>query len=141
MHTCASLRACLQYTMYPQSLYENIVRGAALGVPMYITEIGCADKSSDDHIRLANIESSIHQVRRKRMFCLDGLAAATWQRPSKAARGHTCMRVVHCNSLRGSALTAKLHGRCDAYMLFTVAARSFSRVLPPQTHNARTLCR
>jgi hypothetical protein len=54
--------ARVQYTMYPPSLYENIVRGAALGVPMYVTEIGCADKSKDDHIRLANIESSMHQA-------------------------------------------------------------------------------
>lgn len=49
--------------MYPQSLYENIVRGAALGVPIYITEIGAADRSDDDHVRLANIEASMHQAR------------------------------------------------------------------------------
>ena len=65
----------MQYTMYPPSLYENIVRGAALGVPMYVTEIGCADKSDDDHIRLANIESSMHQARRR--LCV--LFSSFWQ--------------------------------------------------------------
>ena len=64
----SSRSAHLQYTLYPPSLYENIVRGSALGVPMYITEIGAADKSDDDHIRLANIESCIHQARRSCEF-------------------------------------------------------------------------
>jgi hypothetical protein len=52
--------------MYPQSLYENIVRGSALGVPMYVTEIGCADKSKDDHVRIANVDSCMNQAR---TFC------------------------------------------------------------------------
>jgi hypothetical protein len=57
-----SVPVVVQYTMYPQSLYENIVRGSALGVPIYVTEIGCADKSPDDHIRIANIDSSMNQA-------------------------------------------------------------------------------
>ena len=60
--------------MYPQSLYENIVRGSALGVPMYVTEIGCADRSDDDHLRISNIESSMNQARLFSLFvhsCFD----------------------------------------------------------------------
>jgi hypothetical protein len=53
----------MQYTLYPHSLYENIVRGSALKVPMFVTEIGCADASDDDHVRSVNIETSMHQVR------------------------------------------------------------------------------
>lgn len=64
--TCLTRLFLLQYTMYPQSLYENIVRGSALGVPMYVTEIGCADKSKDDHVRIANVDSCMNQAR---TFC------------------------------------------------------------------------
>eukprot|EP00892_Ulva_mutabilis_P001999 jgi/Ulvmu1/117/UM001_0121.1 len=52
----------MQYTLYPTGLYENIVRGSALRVPMYISEIGAADRSEDDHIRIAHIESFSRQV-------------------------------------------------------------------------------
>lgn len=54
----------MQYSLYPSGLYENIVRGAALRVPMYISEIGAADRSESDHIRIAHIESFSRQVRR-----------------------------------------------------------------------------
>ena len=52
----------MQYSLFPEGLYHNIVRGAQLGVPMYVSEIGCADASADDRIRLVNIETSMHQV-------------------------------------------------------------------------------
>jgi beta-glucosidase/6-phospho-beta-glucosidase/beta-galactosidase len=51
------------YSLYPEGLYENLVRGSALGVPMYVTEIGAADCSEDDHVRIAHIESFMRQVR------------------------------------------------------------------------------
>jgi beta-glucosidase len=50
------------YSLYPAGLYENLVRGSALGVPMYVTEIGTADKSPDDHVRIAHVESFMRQV-------------------------------------------------------------------------------
>lgn len=53
----------MQYSLYPTGLYDNIVRGSALKVPMYISEIGAADRSEDDHIRVTHVESFTRQVR------------------------------------------------------------------------------
>lgn len=64
----------MQYSLYPSSLYENIVRGAALRVPMYISEIGAADRSESDHVRIAHIESFSRQV----CSCLLRGVAAPW---------------------------------------------------------------
>jgi beta-glucosidase len=52
----------MQYSLYPKGLYENIVRGSQLGVPMYVTEVGCADRSDDDHIRVTHVETFTNQV-------------------------------------------------------------------------------
>lgn len=49
------------YTLYPNGLYENIVRGAQLGVPMYISETGAADRSEGEAARKAHIESYLGQ--------------------------------------------------------------------------------
>lgn len=64
----------MQYTLYPKGLYECFVRGSQLGVPMYVTEIGCADRSEDDHVRKTHVESFTNQARstrRTRCFLAD----------------------------------------------------------------------
>ena len=117
----------VQYTMYPPSLYENIVRGAALGVPMYITEIGAADKSADDHIRLANIESSVHQVRP--LPCFSALACRPPARMTLCGR---CLRhrLGHHGRLSGVRL-----GRCVRCMF------KWSRSPAVDSEGCRAACR
>jgi Glycosyl hydrolase family 1 len=112
--------------MYPPSLYENIVRGSALGVPMYITEIGCADKSEDDRIRLANIESSIHQARtralrktptqRWNILCLGGWTAAA-ELGAKASRFLRCTRGAAKNAARCTLSARADHARARVQMM------------------------
>ena len=105
----------MKYALYPASLYENIVRGSALKVPMYISEIGAADRSEDDHIRIAHIESFTRQVRappaaavaslpRRVRFCASASAATegVWLRTSAwpaavvTACGASRRAVVRC---------------------------------------------
>lgn len=73
----------MKYTLYPNGLYENLARGSALGVPMYISEIGAADRSDDDHVRLAHIESFTRQAR----ACALAATAGTRASPGRLASG------------------------------------------------------
>ena len=54
------------YTVSPEGLYENIVRGSQLKIPMYVTETGAADRTEKEEARLACIETYFSQVQ-----CLD----------------------------------------------------------------------
>jgi beta-glucosidase/6-phospho-beta-glucosidase/beta-galactosidase len=59
----AELMTDMKYSLYPLGLYHCFVRGSQLGVPMYVTEIGCADKSPDDKVRVAHVDSFTSQAR------------------------------------------------------------------------------
>jgi hypothetical protein len=59
----------MQYTLYPKGLYECLVRGSQLGVPMYVSEIGSADRSEDDHVRVTHVSSFTNQVRASVVVC------------------------------------------------------------------------
>ena len=49
------------YTVHPTGLYEHIARASQLGLPMYVTETGAADKSPGEKARLACVESYFDQ--------------------------------------------------------------------------------
>ena len=77
----------MQYTLYPKGLYECLSRGSQLGVPLYVTEIGCADRSEDDHIRVTHVESFTSQVS---PACLQ---------PKRMVEGETPKRILQHQTL------------------------------------------
>lgn len=52
----------MYYPVYAQGLYDSLVQAKELGVPVYITETGCADKS--DKIRPLMIDEYVRATLR-----------------------------------------------------------------------------